>query len=247
MMSLKIITVDFWNTLFDSSNGTARNNHRIDTLKFEISKTGNNISDLEYEKTMEESWEHFNAIWKNEQRTPTSEESRSFFWNRLNIPRDDEAASRIEKAFAESILYYPPKLIDGVADALSELSEYCMLAIVSDTGFSPGKVLRRLMHENDVLKYFSSFSFSDETEVAKPHPKAFRTVLDDLKVLPDAAMHIGDIEDTDIKGAKGIGMKAIRFSGDPTAFLNLNNSKTTLADYESKSWNDIVNYIKREF
>ncbi len=243
-MKLKLVTIDFWNTLFDASGGNERNAYRIDHMKNEIARLGININDEQYSRIMEESWEYFNDIWRNELRTPTARESVEFFTEKFNLPKQSEAVKRILKVFAESILFYPPNLIDGVKNALDELSRDYKLAVVSDTGFSPGTVLRRLMYEFDVLHYFEAFSFSDETKVAKPHKKAFTTVLDQLDVKPSEAIHVGDIEDTDIKGAKAAGMMAIRFTGDPTAFLNLNRSKNTIADFMSDSWEEIVKFIK---
>jgi len=243
-MSIKVVTIDFWNTLFDSSNGNERNLYRISEMKNEISRLGIFIPEEKYTEILKESWEYFNNIWRNQLRTPTAEESRKFFWEKLNLPDDGEATERILKIFAESILYYPPNLVEGAKDALEELSKNYKLAIISDTGFSPGSVLRRLLYENDILSYFSAFSFSDETKVAKPHAQAFLKILDELNVKSSEAVHVGDIEDTDIKGAKAVGMYAVRFNGDPTAFLNLNKSNNTIADFMSDSWKDIVSFIK---
>ncbi len=243
-MALKLVTIDFWNTLFDASNGNDRNAYRVSEMKNEIARLGITIDDAKYQSVMEESWEYFNDIWRNQLRTPTAEESIDFFSEKLNLPKNSDTVERILKVFAESVLYFPPKLVDGVKDALDELSRDYRLAIVSDTGLSPGRVLRRLMYEFDVLHYFSAFSFSDETKVAKPHKKAFTKVLDDCGVKPAEALHVGDIEDTDIKGAKAVGMMAVRFTGDPTAFLSLNKSNETVADFMSDSWSEIVEFIK---
>ena len=38
-------------------------------------------------------------------------------------------------------------------------------------------------------------------------------ILHDLNIGPEEAVHIGDLEHTDIAGAKRIGMKAIKFIG----------------------------------
>lgn len=243
-MRIKVVTIDFWNTLFDSSNGNERNLYRISEMKNEISRMGKFIPEEKYNDILKESWEYFNDIWRNQLRTPTADESRKFFWEKLNLPEDGEATERILKTFAESILYYPPNLVKGAKEALEELSKDYRLAIISDTGFSPGSVLRRLLYENDILSYFCSFSFSDETEVAKPHAQAFLKILEELDVEPHNALHVGDIEDTDIKGAKAIGMYAVRFNGDPTASLNLNKANNTIADFMSDSWKEIVAFIK---
>jgi len=150
---------------------------------------------------------------------------------------------RIVDLYAGSILVYRPRIIPDVKDALKALSQDFKLAIISDTGFSPGEILKVLLRDNDILDYFSAFSFSDETGVSKPHDKAFRKIFDELGFEPHNAIHIGDIEDTDIRGAKALGMYAIRFSGDSTALMNKENPKVGAADAECFYWNDIVNVI----
>ena len=242
---MKLITIDFWNTLFDSSNGEARNNYRISELRTQILKLNSGLSDDIYQNTMTESWKYFNNIWKNEQRTPSSEETIGFFWKSMELPDDGEAKSLVRKAFEESILYFPPELIDGAAESLEMLSRKYKLAVISDTGFSPGSVLRRLMYENDILRYFSAFSFSDETGVAKPNPLAYNHIFKETGCKAEESCHIGDIEDTDIIGAKNLGMHAIRFTGDPTATLNQHNPVISSADFQSDSWNEIVKYIMK--
>lgn len=240
---MKLITIDFWNTLFDSSNGEARNKFRIEELRANIFNLRDEISADEYSSAMSDSWAYFNDIWKNQQRTPSSDETIQYFWKRLNLPPDLTAMNNVRKAFEESVLFFPPNLIHSVWEALDRLSEKFTLAVISDTGFSPGNILRRLMYENVVLHYFSAFSFSDETGVAKPHPKAYTAIFQKTGIGPTDACHIGDIEDTDILGAKSAGMHAIRFDGDPTAIFKDSNPKITSADYQSNNWDDIVDYI----
>ena len=44
----------------------------------------------------------------------------------------------------------------------------------------------------------------------KPRPEPFRAALDALAVYPGEALHVGDIERTDVGGALKVGMRAIR-------------------------------------
>ena len=115
--------------------------------------------------------------------------------------------------FEKMVLLFPPELETGALDSIRTLSDKFLLGIVSDTGFSPGWAMSEMMREQDVLRYFSFFSYSDETGVAKPHPKAFQVLLDKLNISPQEALHIGDIEATDILGASSIGMHSIRYDG----------------------------------
>lgn len=242
-MTLKLITIDFWNTLFDSSNGTKRNQLRMEKLVSSIHSLGIKIESQEFEKAMQASWQYFNDIWKKDMRTPLPEETVGFFWNYFGLQSENNSIEEVALGFANSILDYPPKLLPGVKEALGKLSDNYKLAIVSDTGFSPGKVLKVLLENNEIIHFFDAFSFSDETSVSKPHPKAFSTILEQLECKPEEAIHIGDIERTDIVGAKKIGMKAIRFDGDSTAILNLNNPKESEADFLASSWEEILNII----
>ncbi len=244
-MKLKVITIDFWNTLFDSSNGINRNKLRKLAILKEIEQYQIEFTDEIFDKALKESWEFFNNIWMNEQRTPKSLDTIEFFWNSIGLSHNPGAIERIDRVFAESSLDYPPALMEGAKEALPLLAEKYKLAIVSDTGFTPGVLLRVLLEKNDILQYFSSFSFSDETGVSKPHKNAFLKVLNELNTAPNDALHIGDIEKTDVIGAKQIDMYAIRFTGDSTAVLNKINTKTTLADFELSHWNNIVETINK--
>ena len=81
------------------------------------------------------------------------------------------------------------------------------------------------MQRDDIHKFFSAFTFSDETVYTKPEVIQFTSTLQQLNVKPEEAVHIGDIVRTDIVGAKNAGMKAIRFEG-----FNKTETDDTLSD-----------------
>jgi putative hydrolase of the HAD superfamily len=244
-MSIKVITIDFWNTLFDSSNGLERNKYRLGVLIKETDKIGYNIKFDDLEPIMQSSWEYFNDMWMNNQRTPSSCEIIDFFWNQLELSNNKETKNKIAGEFENSILLYPPKIMIGVKNALKTLSKNFKLGIISDTGFSPGSVLKKILKKEDILKYFHAFSFSNETGVSKPHLDAFNKIFNDLGIKPKEVLHIGDIESTDIIGAKNAGMKAILFQGNNIDDISYNNSLETKADAKCSSWNEIIIEIKK--
>jgi FMN phosphatase YigB (HAD superfamily) len=47
----------------------------------------------------------------------------------------------------------------------------------------------------------------------KPRPETYWRILRELRIEPQDAVHIGDLEDTDVAGAKQLGMKAIKYIG----------------------------------
>lgn len=242
---IKVITIDFWNTIFDSSNGTLRNKYRQQVLIQTIDQHGVLIKEDEFNEAMRASWEYFNTIWRNDHRTPTPKETVEFFWNYLKLPEDEQAIDKLTIEFGDCVLLYPPTLMEGIKENLSLLAKDYKLAVISDTGFSPGSVLRKLLEQNDLLGLFSAFSFSDETGVSKPHKLAYYKVLNELDCKPENAVHIGDIESTDILGAKSIGMKAIRFSSDTPNIFSKENPETSLADFIAKTWDEIPPLIQK--
>ncbi len=238
-MEIKVITIDFWNTLYDSSGGELRNHYRQRILFEQMDKSGVWVKKDEYDAAMKSTWEYFENIWTKEHRTPSAEDCLEHMWKFLKLPGDQEAKNIVIESFEDCILEHPPKLLDGAEEILFELSQKYQLALVSDTGFSPGTILQELMKRNDIMKYFSAFSFSNETGVAKPHEKAFRTALEPFSIDPSEAIHIGDIEQTDIVGAKNFGMGAIRFTGSETEYVIVRNPTESRADHWAASWEEI--------
>lgn len=241
---IKTITIDFWNTIYDSSAGKQRNAYRQRVLIDQLDTNGIMVMGNQINEAIEASWQNFEYIWKNEHRTPDAFETVSYIWKFLHLPINEKSIKIVANAFADSVIVHPPSLIEGVKESLKDLSQNYELCLISDTGFSPGDILKQLMQKDDILKYFKAFSFSNETGVSKPNPKAFHHVLEQVNCHPNHAIHIGDIESTDIVGAKNLGMKAIRFNGNLTKLVNADNPVETLADTEIDNWSSIVTYIK---
>lgn len=239
----KVITIDFWNTLYDSSNGKERAEARQKVIYNEIHRLGYSLNEQNISSAFKSMWNYFNSTWKTQERTPPLEELSNFFWNVLEISPDEQAEKALIEESKFGILKHPPKPMPGVKTALEELAREYSLAIISDTAFSPGSVLKEIIEKDELLEYFSAFSFSDETGVSKPHQMAYSKALEKFAVFPHECVHVGDIERTDIIGAKNYGMKAIRFEGDPNPIVNDGQSNETRADAQVYSWQEVVAVI----
>jgi FMN phosphatase YigB (HAD superfamily) len=79
---------------------------------------------------------------------------------------------------------------------------------------TPSTSLRRYLDAHGVLEHFDHWSFSDEVGVYKPDRRIFEHALGGLGVTePGRVAHVGDLRRTDVAGARGMGMHAIRFAG----------------------------------
>ena len=114
-------------------------------------------------------------------------------------------------AILDQILEHPPELLPGAKEALRAVSEKgYRVGLISNTGKTPGSTLRVLMGRMGILDIFHVTTFSNEIMVRKPAEAAFRVTLEQLKVLPKAAAHVGDDPEKDIAGAKRVGMHAVQ-------------------------------------
>jgi putative hydrolase of the HAD superfamily len=242
-MPINVVTIDFWNTLFDSANGVPRNQARRDALLAAIRDAGHQCDDERFDAAYKGIWEYFDHHWLNNHRTPSSAEMVDEICRQLSVEIQRDRAEQVSELFSRGVLDHPPALLPGARQALEYLAGHAKLALISDTAFSPGAVLRELMESIGVARYFSAYIFSDETGVAKPHPEAFRRALEPFGASPAEAFHIGDIERTDIKGAKEAGMKAVLYRGDE------NKSKyaeeATGADAVMEHWSEIEEIFTR--
>jgi putative hydrolase of the HAD superfamily len=104
--------------------------------------------------------------------------------------------------------------VEGARETLSQLvGAGIRRGLVCDTGFTPARVVRRLLDDAGLREYLEVLCFSDEVGVPKPGNDIFAKALAELGVRPPEAIHVGDLRRTDIAGAHDVGMHAARFRG----------------------------------
>ncbi len=97
----------------------------------------------------------------------------------------------------------------GVAWALDRLKALGIkLAIVSNTCVPAHCMDQHLQREN-LLQYFPIRVYSSTTLYRKPHRRIFDTALQQLNVEAERAAFVGDRLQTDIRGARRLGMRTI--------------------------------------
>jgi putative hydrolase of the HAD superfamily len=237
-MALRLITVDLWNTLVGAAGNARRQAERVRRVRaFVLETLGLELSEAVILKALRETWDYYNRVWRGQQRTPTPEELTAFLFRLLDLPDNPQQVRRLAEELAYGVLEAPPPLLPHAREALQELAQRYRLGIISDTAFSPGRVLRELLRHYGIEELFAAWSFSDETGVAKPHPRAYKTVLEALHLSPEQALHVGDLEPTDIYGAKRLGMAAILFLGDPES--EFPPPQKTRADAIARHWSEV--------
>ena len=235
-MGLEAISLDFWNTLFvETRGGFMFYAERRKQLLAEATAKCGPFTDEQIASACRAEAEHHHQVWRCQHRTLTARQRISRILGTLGADLTSEKLDELSKDYEEGILERPPVLVDGAREALEKLSARYRLGIISDVGFSPGRVLRKVMADSGILPAFDSLVFSDEAGCSKPHHEVFKRTATRLGTEPDRIAHIGDLEHTDIVGAKAAGYRAIRFAG----ITPIQDGETTIADRVALDWREV--------
>lgn len=244
MRKISAVTFDLWDTLIQEHPGGPAKVAAIRTESIRSMLEGKGIvhSNQEIESAYAATGEFLALTW-SKRRDVATRDQVLFMLNCV----DDKLAARlakgdlaeIEKIYCSGLLEHPPRLLPGAKEVLRAVkAKGYKLGLISNTGRTPGSVLRTMMGEMGLLGYFDTTTFSNETMVRKPAESAFRITLERLRTPPRAAVHVGDDEESDIAGAKRVGMHTIQIvSGDAKA--------SGLADAHIRSLSSVADCIER--
>jgi putative hydrolase of the HAD superfamily len=240
-LAIRAISFDFWNTLFTEQPGGFefyQSGRR--RLLAEALRGCGEYTDEQLEQACSLESESHIQVWRNEHRTLPTAERIARVLTHLETCLPDQVVSELVNAYEEGILERPPVLIDGVREAVEQLAGLYRLGIISDVGFSPGRVLKKVLQQNGLLDFFDSLVFSDEAGCSKPHIKVFQRTAEKLSADPREIVHIGDLEYTDIVGAKQAGYHAIRFVG----ITPMAEGEKTIADHVTADFAEVPGIIR---
>ncbi|MFN2397958.1 MAG: HAD family hydrolase [Gemmatimonadaceae bacterium] len=236
---LRALTFDYWDTLYDGAAEPARVTLRQAALRRLLDEIGSPaVPDDEFVELYKASGKEAHRWWSDEHRGYKTGERIRWLLSRLNIerPEDCQHVARACEAVDDALLHHPPLPLPGAVDCVRALARRYKLAIVSDTGFASGSAQDRLLEKDGLLDLFPVRVYSMDIGHAKPRREPFAAAIEALEVKPIEALHIGDIERTDIRGALDAGMRAIRCDivrpGGPSA-----------AEFIARTFGDLVRYL----
>ncbi len=210
---VRVITLDLWNTLIhdDPDGGVIRNELRVQGIQLEL-----HGEQLSRERILEALVRCRDVCWgmQYDGVDLSFEEQMSLFFRELDqglaSRLDGATAEAVGRLYAEAFFAHPPKLDPEVPDTLDLLvSKGYRLALISNTGATPGRLFRGYLEELGIRHYFEVLTFSDELRIAKPSPRIFHHTLEQMGVPPSQAVHVGDHLRYDVLGAKGVGMRTV--------------------------------------
>jgi putative hydrolase of the HAD superfamily len=235
---IKGVTFDCWDTILvdDESNNREIKENLIKVM----GEHGRTISKKKMDQLFMEEEEDYRIHVVSEKKTRDSHARTLAIIKLAKIDLPERVIDEIADYSDRTALNSPPPAVSGIKDALEELSRRFKLAVICNTGWHSGEVVRELLHDYGLTKYFQYLSFSDEVGLAKPHRHMFEYTLDRMDINPEEAVHIGDSEYSDIVGASNAGMKTILYAGINKSYENDNSADITIRDY-----NKLAEIIKK--
>jgi putative hydrolase of the HAD superfamily len=204
---IRAVTYDCWGTLLQDRDYEGATQIRVSALRRFV-----DIDEADARNLLEEAWSRHDDAWKQVETFGPGRmaayclEAKGIF--------DDEPIAELTRQFEEASMNSGVDPVDGAEETLARLEGAGIRrALICDTGFTPGRVVRSLLEAAGLLRYLEVHCFSDEVGVPKPGNEIFAKALAELGVRPPEAIHVGDLRRTDIAGAHDMGMHAARFRG----------------------------------
>ncbi|KAA3659367.1 MAG: HAD family hydrolase, partial [Calditrichaeota bacterium] len=138
----------------------------------------------------------------------------------LDIPVD--VRKKLILYFEEIVNEILIRLVPGANALIHDLHKKYKIGLISDTAWTPGRVLEQHLQRHGVRDCFDSLVFSDQIGQCKPAKALFEKAMADLKSSPETMLHVGDLKFTDIRGANQVGCYAAWIHRPD--FLENNNS-----------------------
>jgi putative hydrolase of the HAD superfamily len=237
-----VISIDLWGTVFNYNSEISVSVRRRELVRLYAAERGVTDDDR-IDEAFFSATEHFKETYETRAITLTPRERLTYQLESIGIEADGDGFEELVDNAQNAILDNPPPLAHHLHDGLQILASRFPLVLVSDTGFSPGKVIRRIFQNYGLAQYFADYSFSDENGRSKPDPYAFTSVLERVGAAPSEFVHIGDTEWSDIKGARNLGGRACLYVGLNDKWLNGTEADFILHDWANVS--ELLDQIER--
>lgn len=209
LLRAKAVTFDCWNTLLYEPDPGVAQGLRVAALERIAAQAGADPGGEVLRVALETAWRRHIQLWQRGLATGPADIAR---WVLAELGVDDvPALGALGAAFAEASLGAEILALEGARTTLERLADAGVRrALVCDTGYSPARVVRRLLERAGLLDLLEVQVFSDEQGVPKPHRRMFEAALGPLGTPPGVAVHVGDLLRTDVAGARDAGMATVR-------------------------------------
>lgn len=217
MSALRAVAFDLWETLITDTPELSRQQERLRLVRMEEILAAHDFGDVadRIEHAYRALWHRCHDLyWSLDLDVPCRRQIDHFL-EALELDPETFAEPvlvALEDAYANAALEVLPKTVDGAVELLTELkSRGLRVGLISNTGRTPGSVLRAILGRLDLAPSIDAMVFSNEHGECKPQPSIFEELRTLLGVAYDEIMFVGDNLYVDVHGAQRCGMRGVHF------------------------------------
>lgn len=211
-----LVTFDLWETLICDPPGKMekRRDYRIALFERALHDLGHPTPLPALERGYLASKERMEAAWASfDERTIPEQIADWLELSGSTLKLTPELTAMLESLYVKPFVDDPAPMVSGARDTVAAArSAGYTVGLISNTGRTPGSVLRGGMERHGLLELFDFTIFSDEERVRKPSAEIFHRAAKRANV--DTGIHIGDHANYDITGGRSAGWTTIWVTED---------------------------------
>lgn len=214
---IRAVAFDLWETLITDTPELSRRQERLRLTRMEeiLTATGFGAAADRIEHAYRTLWRRCHELyWSDDLDVPCRRQIEHFLEElELDPATFDEASlEQLESAYARAALDVLPALVPNAVETLLTLkARGFRVGLISNTGRTPGYVLREVLHQLNLGRSIDVMVFSNEHGFCKPQASIFEELRHGLGVAYDELLFVGDNLYVDVHGAQQRGMRGVHF------------------------------------
>ncbi len=210
------VAFDLWETLITDTPEAARRQERrrLDAIASLLRDAGAEQPADRIEAAYRHTWRRCHDLyWSRDRDIPPRTQIEHMLEHLLpgGHALDEDLVAGLEHAYAFAAAEDLPELVDGAAEVVRAVGARVPIGLISNTGRTPGWVLREILRRLGLGDAFRAMVFSNEHGECKPLGSIFENLRAALGAPPERIVFIGDNLYADVWGAKQAGMRAVHF------------------------------------
>lgn len=216
-MTLRAIAFDLWETLITDTPELSKQQERLRLTRMEEILTASGYSELadRIEHAYRALWHRCHDLyWSMDLDVPCRRQIDHFLEELELDPAsfEERVLEALEDAYAGAALEILPKTVEGAESLLVSLKARGLrVGLISNTGRTPGSVLRGILDALGLSSSIDVMVFSNEHGQCKPQPSIFEELRRGLEVDYPEMAFVGDNLYVDVYGAQRCGMRGVHF------------------------------------
>ncbi|HEV7241722.1 MAG TPA: HAD family hydrolase [Thermoanaerobaculia bacterium] len=216
-MTLRAIAFDLWETLITDTPELSKQQERLRLTRMEEILAEHGFGELadRIEHAYRALWHRCHDLyWSMDLDVPCRRQIEHFLEELKLDPASfhETVLEALEDAYANAALEILPKTVDGAEELLAALKARGLrVGLISNTGRTPGSVLRAILDQLKLAPSIDVMVFSNEHGECKPQASIFEELRRGLDVAYEEMMFVGDNPYVDVHGAQRLGIRGVLF------------------------------------